>query len=143
MSPSSEQTCLQALLDQLAGLIGGEGETASILQKLRDGIAALQAQLERRTGYLQSEISSELRYKKLIGNAPAMRQVRQAIAQVAPTDSTVLIAGETGTGKELIARAIHEQSPRRRQLLVKVNCAALPPSLVASELFGHEAEIGR
>jgi formate hydrogenlyase transcriptional activator len=68
-----------------------------------------------------------------------MQAVRRAIAQVAPTDSTVLILGETGTGKELVARAIHMLSPRRDHLLVKVNCAALAPGILASELFGHEA----
>ena len=68
-----------------------------------------------------------------------MKAVRQAIQQVAPTASTVLVLGETGTGKELVARAIHQLSPRRDRLLVTVNCAALAPSLIASELFGHEA----
>ena len=67
-----------------------------------------------------------------------MKAVRAAIRQVAPTDSTVLILGETGTGKELVARAIHQVSPRRERLLVAVNCAALAPGVVASELFGHE-----
>src|SRR6187549_2171103 len=68
-----------------------------------------------------------------------MKAVREAIQQVARTDSTVLILGETGTGKELVARAIHQAGPRRERLLVAVNCAALAPGLVASELFGHEA----
>src|SRR5262249_45698692 len=70
--------------------------------------------------------------------SPAMKAVRQAIQQVAGMESTVLILGETGTGKELVARAIHQLSPRRDHLLVTVNCAALAPSLLASELFGHE-----
>jgi formate hydrogenlyase transcriptional activator len=109
------------------------------VRQLTDQVAALRGKLERQTGYLRDEINSELLYKKLIGNSASLRRVRQAVEQVAPIDSTVLILGETGTGKELIARAIHEQSPRRQQLLVKVNCAALPPGLVASELFGHEA----
>jgi DNA-binding NtrC family response regulator len=74
----------------------------------------------------------------LLGASPLVERVRERIAQVAPTDSTVLIQGETGTGKELVARAIHEQSPRREQPLIKVNCAALPRELVESELFGHE-----
>ncbi len=109
------------------------------IRKLTAEVAELRGQLERQTGYLRDEISTELLYKKLIGNSAALRRVRRAIEQVAPTDCTVLITGETGTGKELVARAIHEQSGRRRNLLVKVNCAALPPALVASELFGHEA----
>ncbi len=74
----------------------------------------------------------------LVGDSPAMAHVREQIAQVAATDSTVLIEGETGTGKELVARAIHAQSPRRERALVKLNCAALPRELVESELFGHE-----
>ena len=74
----------------------------------------------------------------MVGESPALRRVRELIAQVAPTDSTVLIQGETGTGKELVARAIHENSTRRERPLIKVNCAALPRELVESELFGHE-----
>ena len=74
----------------------------------------------------------------IVGDSPAVRRVLEQIAQVAPTASTVLIEGETGTGKELVARAIHEASPRAERPLVKVNCAALPRELVESELFGHE-----
>ncbi len=74
----------------------------------------------------------------IVGNSPAMRRMLEQIAQVAPTGSTVLIQGETGTGKELVARAIHDASPRNERPLVKVNCAALPRELVESELFGHE-----
>jgi len=74
----------------------------------------------------------------LIGESSALQRVREQIAQVAPTDSTVLIQGETGTGKELVARAIHEKSARRERPLIKINCAALPRELVESELFGHE-----
>src|SRR6187401_1245761 len=75
----------------------------------------------------------------MIGNAPSLEAVRQAIKQVAPTDASVLILGETGTGKELVAREIHEQSLRRAKRFVPVNCVALAPGLIASELFGHEA----
>src|SRR5205823_1366610 len=75
----------------------------------------------------------------LTGESRAMKAVRLAIQQVAQTGSTVLILGETGTGKELVARAIHQLSPRRDHLLVAVNCAALAPGVIASELFGHEA----
>ena len=74
----------------------------------------------------------------MIGESPALQRVRELIAQVAPTDSTVLIQGETGTGKVLVARAIHENSARRDRPLIKINCAALPRELVESELFGHE-----
>jgi formate hydrogenlyase transcriptional activator len=86
--------------------------------------------------YLMEEIRSDR--DAMVGESPALRRVLEQIAQVAPTDSTVLIQGETGTGKELVARAIHERSPRRERALVKVNCAALPRDLVESELFGHE-----
>ena len=81
---------------------------------------------------------SRAEHDALIGESPALQRVREQIAQVAPTDSTVLIQGETGTGKELVARAIHEQSARRERPLITVNCAALPRELVESELFGHE-----
>ena len=86
--------------------------------------------------YLVEEIRAGS--QELVGEAPALRRVLQQIAQVAPTDSTVLIQGETGTGKELVARALHEAGARRERPLVKLNCAALPRELVESELFGHE-----
>jgi formate hydrogenlyase transcriptional activator len=76
--------------------------------------------------------------EELIGSSPVIQKVKSSIARVAPTDSTVLIAGETGTGKELVARAIHKQSGRARESFVGLNCAALPASLIATELFGHE-----
>lgn len=77
--------------------------------------------------------------RSLIGTSPALAAVRRAVAQVAPTDATVLILGETGTGKELIARSLHEQSRRRSRAFVPVSCVALAPGLITSELFGHEA----
>jgi DNA-binding NtrC family response regulator len=86
--------------------------------------------------YLVEEIRAERH--SIVGESPALRRVLELIAQVAPTGSTVLIEGETGTGKELVARAVHEASARRERPLVKVNCAALPRELVESELFGHE-----
>src|SRR5262249_24756579 len=109
------------------------------IARLQGEIAELQARLANEGVYLQDERKAERGRRSLSGDSAAMKAVRRAIAQVAPTDSTVLIQGETGTGKELFARAIHQQSPRHERLLVCVNCAALAPNLVASELFGHEA----
>jgi formate hydrogenlyase transcriptional activator len=98
----------------------------------------LQSRLEREVPFLREEIKGERDLRTLTGSTAAMKAVRTAIQQVAHTDSTVLICGETGTGKELVARAIHQLSPRRDRLLVAVNCAALHPQVLTSELFGHE-----
>jgi formate hydrogenlyase transcriptional activator len=94
--------------------------------------------LQSQNVYLQEELKAERSFGSIVGGAPAMRQVFANVNMVAGTDSTVLILGETGTGKELIARAIHTTSKRRRAVMVKVNCAALPAALAESELFGHE-----
>jgi formate hydrogenlyase transcriptional activator len=87
---------------------------------------------------LKEQVRSEAHFEGIVGQSAALRHVLQLVEKVAPTDSTVLLLGETGTGKELIARAIHDQSPRRERALVKVNCAAIPSGLLESELFGHE-----
>ena len=100
-------------------------------------IAALKARLEKENVYLQEEIRTEHNFEEIVGSSPALLAVLRKLEQVAPTDSTVLICGETGTGKELIARAIHGRSPRRNRPLVKVNCSAISAGLVESELFGH------
>ncbi len=96
-----------------------------------------QARLQAQNAYLQEEIRREHHFGEIVGNSPALLQVLQQVDQVAPTDSTVLINGETGTGKELFARAIHDRSARKGRPLVKVNCAAISAGLVESELFGH------
>jgi formate hydrogenlyase transcriptional activator len=88
--------------------------------------------------YLQDEIRTEYNFEEIIGESSGLKKILQQIATVAPTDSTILIQGETGTGKELIARAVHNLSGRRERTLVKVNCAAIPTGLLESELFGHE-----
>ncbi len=88
--------------------------------------------------YLLDEIRTEYNFEEIIGESPALKRVLEQLQTVAPTDSTILILGETGTGKELIARAIHNLSGRRERTLVKVNCAAIPTGLLESELFGHE-----
>ena len=100
-------------------------------------IAALKARLEKENVYLQEEIRTEHNFEEIVGNSPALLAVLRKVEQVAPTDSTVLICGETGTGKELIARAIHDRSARKDHPLVKVNCSAISAGLVESELFGH------
>lgn len=101
-------------------------------------IATLQQQLAYEKNYLQDEIKTTHNFEEIIGSSPALLEVFQQVSQVAGTNTTVCIGGETGTGKELIARALHNLSPRQDRLLVKVNCAALPAQLIESELFGHE-----
>jgi formate hydrogenlyase transcriptional activator len=100
-------------------------------------IATLKARLEQDNAYLQEEIDREHNFVELIGSHPALLAVLDVIDRVAPTDSTVLVSGETGTGKELVARALHHASRRRTRPLVKVNCGAISAGLVESELFGH------
>jgi DNA-binding NtrC family response regulator len=95
-------------------------------------------QLEDQRLYLESEISSACNFEDIVGKSAALRKVLDQVAIVAPTGSTVLLHGETGTGKELFARAIHNRSPRRERTFVRLNCAAIPSGLVESELFGHE-----
>jgi formate hydrogenlyase transcriptional activator len=101
-------------------------------------IATLKDKLNKEKLYLEDEIRSELNFEEIIGESPAIKQVLKQVDIVAPTDSTVLILGETGTGKELLARAIHDRSKRRERTFVKLNCAAIPTGLLESELFGHE-----
>ena len=95
-------------------------------------------QLEQENVYLESELRSELYFEDIVGNSEPLRRVLKEIETVAPADSTVLIYGETGTGKELIARAVHNLSSRKSNAFVKLNCAAIPTGLLESELFGHE-----
>ena len=90
------------------------------------------------SSYLESEIESEYKFEEIVGKSVALRKVLDYVAIVAPTGATVLLHGETGTGKELVARAIHNLSPRRDRSFVRLNCASIPSGLVESELFGHE-----
>lgn len=101
-------------------------------------IKTLSEQLEQEKTYLTEELRRNHNFGEFIGDSPAMQAVFTNISQVAPTDATVLIMGETGTGKELVARAIHNLSARKDRTVVKINCAALPAQLIESELFGHE-----
>jgi formate hydrogenlyase transcriptional activator len=102
-----------------------------------DEIASLKGRLEKENVYLREELRAEHNFEEIVGNSPALLKVLRDVEQVAPTDSTVLIYGETGTGKELVARAIHSRSTRSSRALVNVNCSAISAGLVESELFGH------
>lgn len=113
-------------------------QTEEGLKRASVEIRNLKDQLQRENLYLRQEIKLEHCHSEVVGNSEAIRRVLKQVEQVGPTDSTVLILGETGTGKELLARNIHELSRRRARPMVKVNCAALPGSLIESELFGRE-----
>jgi PAS domain S-box-containing protein len=114
--------------------------TRTMLIDITDRVLAERenARLERENLYLQEEIKSAGDFDEIVGRSPALTAVLDSLRRVAPTDASVLITGETGTGKELIARAIHSTSKRRDKPLIKLNCAAMPSGLVESELFGHE-----
>jgi formate hydrogenlyase transcriptional activator len=117
--------------------VGNQIAMAIANMRAYEEISALQARLERENVYLREEIRSEHNFVEMVGGSPALAEVIRSIERVAPTDATVLISGETGTGKELVARAIHARSSRGGRALVKVNCGAIAAGLVESELFGH------
>jgi formate hydrogenlyase transcriptional activator len=121
-------------LTQIANQVAIAVENALAFGEIRE----LKDQLSKEKLYLEDEIRSEMNFAQIIGKSAALHRVLKPVETVAPTDSTVLIYGETGTGKELIARAIHDLSPRRSKPFVKLNCAAIPTGLLESELFGHE-----
>ena len=121
---------LQLVVNQVAVAV----ENALAFQE----IEALKNKAVEEKQYLQEEVRTEHNFGDIVGESPALRSVLQKVEIVAPTDSTVLVCGETGTGKELIARAVHELSPRKSHAFVKLNCAAIPTGLLESELFGHE-----
>src|SRR5215467_7740433 len=108
------------------------------LEKAFDEIKRLKDRLQDENLALREEIDQASMFEEIVGASTALKAVLSLVSRVAPTDSTVLISGETGTGKELIARAIHKNSRRADRAFVSLNCAATPPSLIASELFGHE-----
>jgi formate hydrogenlyase transcriptional activator len=121
-------------LMQASGQIAIAIENAMAYREILD----LKDKLAQEKLYLEEEIRSEMGFEQIIGNSPVLKHVLELVNTVAPTDSTVLLLGETGTGKELIARAIHEHSRRKDRTFVKLNCAAIPTGLLESELFGHE-----
>ena len=108
------------------------------LQHALAKVAQLQDQLQAENVYLRDEMARDYAFEEIVGHSSALRHVLHQVERVAVTETTVLILGETGTGKELIARAIHHHSARKDRPLVKVDCAALPPTLIESELFGYE-----
>ena len=120
--------------------IPGEPLFAIILRDVDDRkrVEAEIRQLRQQSDYLKEEIKTHHNFEEIVGDSPALRRVLRSVETVAPTSATVLILGDTGTGKELVARAIHDLSPLSDKPLVKVNCAALPAGLAESELFGHE-----
>ena len=118
--------------------ISGRKQAEDALLEAFSEIKQLKEQLRAECTYLQEEIKLEHNFENIIGQSDPLKYVLFKIEQVAPTDATVLILGETGTGKELVARSIHSGSPRKNRPLVKVDCAALPSNLIESELFGHE-----
>lgn len=130
--------------EDLATVVALAPQIALALENLFafEQIEELKAQVEQERTYLVDEINTSARFGDdsgtFIGSSPALQLVERRISMVAPTDTTVLISGETGTGKELVARELHNASPRHARALIKLNCAALPAQLIESELFGHE-----
>jgi formate hydrogenlyase transcriptional activator len=119
---------------QVAGQVAIALENALAYRRIEE----LNARLAEEKVYLEDEIRTDSRFEEIIGQSRALKAILKQVETVAPTDSTVLINGETGTGKELLARAIHDLSPRRQATFVKLNCAAIPMGLLESEMFGHE-----
>jgi formate hydrogenlyase transcriptional activator len=126
--------------DELDFLTGVSSQIAVVLENALtcQEISELKDKVAQEKLYLEEEIRSEMNFDQIVGDSPALRQVLELVQTVAPSDSTVLLLGETGTGKELIARAIHDRSRRENHTFVKLNCAAIPTGLFESELFGHE-----
>ena len=126
---------------RMAGSLQDITERMEAVQNLQDALSEikeLKDHLETEKAYLQEEIKLEYNYENIIGNSDELRYTLYKVEQIAPTDTDVIILGETGTGKELIARAIHASGPRKNRAFVKINCATLPLNLIESELFGHE-----
>jgi formate hydrogenlyase transcriptional activator len=139
--PSAYDTADLDFLQQVANQVAVAVENALAFQNIETAfheIAKLKDQLAQEKAYLEDEVRTEHNFEDIVGESDALRRVLKQVETVAPTDSTVLVYGETGTGKELIARALHELSPRKERTFVKLNCAAIPTGLLESELFGHE-----
>ncbi len=138
--PMADDAGAMAVLKVFAARAGAELRRLQAERELQTALGELERlknRLHVENVYLQEEIGREHNFVEMVGSSPALLAVVRKIEQVAPTDSTVLISGETGTGKELVARAVHNSSARRERPLVKVNCSAISAGLVESELFGH------
>ncbi len=136
-SVSEKRTWSDEIISRIRLL--GEIFTGALVRKsAQEELARLKDRLQAEAEYLRSEIKLTYRYEDIIGESKAIREVLMKVEQVGPTDSSVLITGETGTGKELIARAIHSLSSRKNRAIVKVDCGSLPATLIESELFGRE-----
>jgi PAS domain S-box-containing protein len=131
---------IEPLFDSERNVIGITGASMDIarLRELADRLHETKEKLAQEKLYLESEIETELGFEEIVGQSSSLREVLRKTRVVAPTDSTVLLLGETGTGKELVARSVHTLSPRHDQSFIKLNCAAVPSGLLESELFGHE-----
>ena len=132
-----ELNLLEIVAHQIETAINNAQQAEALRKALRE-LEQLKNQLHAEKTYLQEEIKTEYNFEEIIGHSESIKTVLRKVEQVAPTDTTVLITGETGTGKELLARAIHNLSPRKDRPLVKVNCGAIATGLFESELFGHE-----
>ncbi len=131
---------IEPLFDEDGRVIGITGAAMDVarLREIADRLQDAKDRLVREKSYLESEIQTELGFEEIIGQSSSLREVLKNVRVVAPTDSTVLLLGETGTGKELVARSLHSLSTRRDKTFIKLNCAAVPSGLLESELFGHE-----
>lgn len=131
---------VEPVFDTNKNVIGIRGAAVDIarLRQMADNLQAAKDRLSQEKSYLQTEIQTELGFEEIVGQSPALHEALKKARVVAPTDSTVLLLGETGTGKELVARSVHDLSSRHDKTFVKLNCAAVPSGLLESELFGHE-----
>ncbi|HTS34331.1 MAG TPA: PAS domain S-box protein [Candidatus Solibacter sp.] len=131
---------LEPLFDSQKNIVGITGAAMDIarLRELADNLQDAKERLTQEKSYLEKEIEAELGFEQIVGQSPSLREVLKKAKVVAPTEASVLLLGETGTGKELVARAVHALSPRARGSFIKLNCAAVPSGLLESELFGHE-----